>query len=176
VVEHGLTRAIISTVVNAIFNGDGTGGTLLGLFNRPGVQTQASSSADYATALALIKKVESASAVLSPTTAGFVMGSDTAGLYRAEEMAAGSGMAMMGYTLAGFPAVVTEQTAQASLCFGDWSQLLILSYGRLQLGVDPFGASNTTQFRAGQVTLRALWDVDMIPMRPDAFCTASGLS
>jgi hypothetical protein len=55
----------------------------------------------------------------------------------------------------GAPAYSTTAMTTAAMIFGDWSNLLILEWGVLEIMVDPF-----TQFSTGMNSMRALWQVD----------------
>ncbi|OAI46525.1 hypothetical protein AYO43_06130 [Nitrospira sp. SCGC AG-212-E16] len=62
---------------------------------------------------------------------------DAAKLLRAREKATGSGTIMAANNLAGYSVVVTKSTPDGSLVFGDWSQVLLMEWGIVEVGIDP---------------------------------------
>jgi HK97 family phage major capsid protein len=151
-----------------LMNGSGANGEMTGVLNVSGVGSVSGTDVDHADVLDVIKNVENASGIVQPGRAGFVVAPDAARLLRSREKAAGSGMIMDGYTLAGFPAQVTKSTPDASLIFGDWSQLVLLEWGVLEVSVDPYGADGGL-FKRGLIGLRTLWTIDAVCLHPESF-------
>jgi hypothetical protein len=68
----------------------------------------------------------------------------------------------------GRKAVVSGSVPAGVALFGDWSGVLLASYGSLEIGVmraDP----GATLFKAGIVGVRCLWTVDVFVTRPASF-------
>ena len=57
------------------------------------------------------------------------------------------------------------------MIFGEWSNVLIATWGILEIAVDPF-----TAFKSGIVSVRAFWTVDIALKRPDRFSVASSVT
>jgi len=74
--------------------------------------------------------------------AGLVIEPDVARLLRAREKATGSGTVMVANDLAGYSAVVTKSSPDGFLVFGDWSQVLPMEWGIIEVGVDFYGVNS----------------------------------
>jgi len=74
--------------------------------------------------------------------AGLVIEPDVARLLRAREKATGSGTVMVANDLAGYSAVVTKSSPDGFLVFGDWSQVLPMEWGIVEVGVDFYGVNS----------------------------------
>jgi hypothetical protein len=68
---------------------------------------------------------------------------------------------MTANSLADYPAQTTKSIPDATLLFGDWSQVILLKWGQLEIGVDP---------ESGRVGIRSLWTTD-----PESFCNRPAL-
>lgn len=158
-----------------LLTGSGAAGQLTGLLNVAGVGSVSGSSATYGTILDAIKNVEDASAIVDPTKTGFAVSPTDARLLRARERATGSGMIMSRNELADYPAMVSKAVPSGSAIFGDWSQLALLSWGVLEVGVDPFGI-NSNLFKLGLVGIRSIWTCDSVCLHPESFQKITGIS
>ena len=76
-------------------------------------------------------------------------------------------------TMAGRRAVSTNQIASASMIYGDWSQVLLASWGSVELKVSD---SDSTKFQAGISTVRALAAVDVGVRIASAFSQATSIT
>lgn len=65
----------------------------------------------------------------------------------------------------------SKQMPAATLLFGDWSTVYIVEWGTLAIEVNPFA-----DFKSGIVGIRALWSMDVIVTRPEAFSLATAIS
>jgi hypothetical protein len=74
--------------------------------------------------------------------------------------------------LVGFRAMSSEQLASGNLIFGSWDELVIGSWGVLELATDSGG----TRFNQAQVGIRAMWMVDVLLRYPQAFVVSTNLS
>jgi hypothetical protein len=59
----------------------------------------------------------------------------------------------------------------ATLIFGDWSSVLVCSWGVLEIGVNPFA-----NFPAGIHGIRAIWSVDVIVRYAKSFCVSRSIT
>jgi HK97 family phage major capsid protein len=167
-----LGRAVAAEVDQKFLSGTGASGQPTGVLNA-GIGAVSGSSLAYAGILDTVKTVEDLSAIIDPTKAGFVVAPDAARLLRLREKVAGSGTIMTANDLAGYPAHVTKSIPDASLIFADWSQLLQLEWGQLEIGADPYGA-NSALFTKGLVGLRAIWSVDCLILQSKSFVKITG--
>jgi hypothetical protein len=75
--------------------------------------------------------------------------------------------------VAGFPAMASPQVNAGVLFFGAWEELVIGEWGVLEILANPFDA---TGFPAGNVRIRAMFDVDIGVRRAGAFSMATGVT
>lgn len=174
VLNH-MARATAAEMDAKLTSGTGASGQLTGLLNVAGVGSVSGASATYGTILDAVKNVEDANGLLDPTKAGFVVSPTDARLFRARERAVGSGMIMTANELGGYPAQVTKSISNGSALFGDFSQVLLLNWGILEVGVDPFGA-NSNLFKAGLVGIRSIWTCDAVVLHPESFQKITSIS
>jgi HK97 family phage major capsid protein len=163
-----LARAVAAEVIAKLFSGTGASGQLQGLLQTTGLGSVSGTSLAYTGVLDAIKTAENLSALVNPQTTAFVLAPDVARLLRVRERATGSGTIMVANEVAGYPAQVTKAIPDGSLVFGDWSQLLLLEWGILEVGTDPYGV-NSALFTKGLVGLRAIWTVDAVCLHPASF-------
>jgi HK97 family phage major capsid protein len=158
-----------------LLQGSGAAGELSGLLNVSGISSVTGTSLAYAGILDAMKNVENANGLVEQPRAGFVMAPDTARLLRSREKAAGSGMIMDAYTCAGLPAQVSKSCPDASLVFGDWSQLVLCEWGILEVGIDPYGG-DSGKFRKAMVGLRSIWSIDAVVLHAESFCKITSIT
>lgn len=170
-----LGRAVAAEIDAKFLAGTGGAGQPTGIINTAGIGSVTGTSLAYSGILDTVKTVEDASAMVDPTRSGFVLSPDAARLLRLREKVAGSGTIMTANDLGGFPAQVTKSIPDASLLFADWSQLLMLEWGQLELGADPYGA-NSALFTKGLIGLRAIWTVDALVLQPKSFVKVTGIT
>lgn len=167
VMQH-MARAVASELDGKLISGSGASGQPTGLLNTAGIGSVSGTSLAYAGILDAVKNIEDVSGVVAPDKVGVVIAPDAARLLRARELAVGSGMLMNMNTLAGLPAQTTKSVPNGSLILGDWSQIVLLNWGVLEVGVDPFGV-NSALFAKGLFGLRAIWTCDICVLHAESF-------
>jgi HK97 family phage major capsid protein len=175
IVGRDLAGAIAEGVDKAALSGTG-GEQPLGILNTAGIVTnQDASSASYAKILAFPQAAAAANAITdSPGWATNVAGS-TALMQRVKFANTASPLwegSQISGALVGFNAETTESLASGRIIFGSWSELVIGEWGVLQLDTDRGG----TRFNSATVGIRAMWMVDTVVRRPQAFVAGTNLS
>lgn len=74
-------------------------------------------------------------------------------------------------TMAGFPAMSSNQMPSATALFGDWQEVVVGEWGVLEVEVNPYA-----NFQAGIIGVRAMYSMDVGVRRPFAFSAASSIS
>lgn len=74
-------------------------------------------------------------------------------------------------SMAGFPAMSSEQLTAASMIFGDWQELVIGEWGVLEVEVNPFA-----NFQAGIIGVRAMYSMDVGVRRPAGFSRSTSIT
>lgn len=167
VMQH-MARATASELDGKLISGSGASGQPTGLLNAAGIGSVSGTALAYTGILDAVKNIEDVSGVVDPNKVGAVLAPDAARLLRARELAAGSGMLMGMNTLAGLPAQVSKSIPNGSLILGDWSQIVLLNWGVLEVGVDPYGVSSAL-FQKGLTGIRAIWTCDICVLHAESF-------
>ena len=170
-----LAKATAAEQDKQVLNGDGSAGKPTGILQTAGVGSVTGTSLAYGGVLDVIKYLEDRSAIVDPKKTGFVVAPDVAKLLRSRERATGSGMIMTANNLADYPAQVTKSIPDATLLFGDFSQLALLEWGTLEIGTDPYGADGGL-FKTGRVGIRSFWTTDCIVLHADSFCKSTSIT
>lgn len=168
-------RAVVAEFWRQVFVGTGSNGQLQGIFGYSGVSTASGASANLTTFTNMIESVEAANALLTPTSAAFVIRANVAKLARTRDLGSGTGPLMTRNTLAGYNTIVSQGTSPNSAVFADWSQLLLVEFGQLEVGVDPYGV-NGALHKAGLIGVRCWWTTDAILLNPKSFCVTGALN
>jgi hypothetical protein len=65
--------------------------------------------------------------------------------------------------------------ATGTAVFGDWSGVLLATFGILEIGVNVADAGSVL-FKTGAAGVRVLWSVDAACVRPESFCSMTSIS
>jgi HK97 family phage major capsid protein len=74
-------------------------------------------------------------------------------------------------SMAGFPAMSSNQLTAGTMIFGDWQELVLAEWGVLEIEVNPYA-----NFQAGIVGVRAMYSMDIGVRRAAAFTRATGIT
>lgn len=149
--------------------GDGTGNTPIGIINTSGVLTSTVASAGSPT---FVELVEFETAVLNSNVQDspkltYLTTPTVAGNLKTTTKDSGSGqMLWENGLLNGRPAQASNNIPSNGMVFGDFSNVIIGTWGVIELLADPYGSN----FATGSVSLRALLDIDVAIRRAGAFC------
>lgn len=169
-------RAVAAELDSKIISGSGASGQPLGILNTSGIGSVTGTSLAWGGVLDAIKTAEDANAIVTPERAGWAIAPDAARLLRARERATGNGGFILGDNgIAGYKTMTSNSVPAGTAIFADWSGALILSWGILEIGSDPYGVSSAL-FKTGMVGLRALWSCDIILLRPKSFVKVTGIT
>jgi HK97 family phage major capsid protein len=155
-----LGAAIAAAVDAAALAGSGASGQPTGILSTSGLGAFTGASLDLAALTNAQTDVCTGNAVVTEDALGYCTTPAVAALLKARQRFTGSSTALWEGTVhkgivEGAPAYSTTAMTTAAMIFGDWSNLLILEWGVLEIMVDPF-----TQFSTGVTSMRALWQVD----------------
>lgn len=170
-----LTRDMSVALNGAALNGAG-GAVPLGALNTPGIGNVASGAIDYAKICEFQSDVAGSNAVLNPAKLGYVCHPTVASLLKSRQRFTGSdsplwkGNVTQG-EVEGTTAISTTLMPAATVLYGDFSSLFIVSWSGLRLEVNPYQAFNTAQ-----VGVRSILMVDVVVPYPLAFSAANGVS
>ena len=152
----------------------GTGGAQpLGIVNVANVGTASGTSFGWTAATEMINDVSAADAVRQRRSLGFVGAPDVELLLRRRERATGNGgFVWDGDAIGGaYRALASSSVPAGTLVYGDWSSVVVPSWGGLEIAVNEYAG-----FATGIVGVRALWSLDVMVLYPQSFTVASSIT
>lgn len=156
---------------------NGTGGAQpIGIKNTTGITSgQDAATVTYAKVLAFVSTAAAANAIRG--NPGFVTNAAGAAVLMQKQRFTSTDTPLwdgniLDGSLVGFRAMASEQLASGNLIFGSWDELVVGSWGVLELSMDNGG----TRFNQAQVGIRAMWMVDVMLRYPQAFVVSTSLS
>lgn len=174
VVTSDLSRLVAVEVDRVGLRGSGAAGEPLGIVGTPSIGATTATGVTYTKLLDF--QVDLAAANVIPVRGGYVTTSAVAAIlaglprFSSTDTPLWDGN-LWDATMAGFPAMSSEQMASGTMLFGDWSELVIAEWGVLEIAVDP-----TANFAAGIIGIRAMYSVDVGVRRAAAFSYSSSVT
>lgn len=164
-VKNDLLKLIATSLDKAMINGSGTGSEPLGIANTPGVNTVTASDTTgkiptYAEVVDLFGQVAIANADMG--NMGYLASPDIATSLMRAVVDAGSGQMVWklagGNTgeVAGHKAMYSGAAPAMTTMFGNWSDVIIGTWGTVELAVDP-----NYKFAQGGIAVRCIHDCDI---------------
>lgn len=176
---EGLVLSDLAQVVGlaadlAILQGSGASGQPTGLSNTSGVGSVTGTSIAYAGILEFQTDVAAGNAlfpnsgyVTTPAVAALLMQRQR---FSSTDTPLWEGNVLDG-RVAGFRAMSTNQSASATIYFGNWPAIVLAEWGVLELDIN-----NAANFPAGIVGLRAMYTMDVGVRYPGAFSIATSVT
>lgn len=177
-----VTRTLGSGIDTTALSGTGTGAQPAGITNTSGVNAVSGTTFANSTAITTVQDVAAANGIVDRGSLGWVATPAVAGtLAGRNKVAANSyspiweGSVDTG-VINGHPALSTTNAPAGTAIFGDWSQILLLSWGDvdapIELEFNPF----TGNFAGGDVAYRALLSANLVVRHPPSFTVVSSIS
>lgn len=113
--------------------------------------------------------------MVNTSSTGWAIASDAAEIMRARAKATGLGFILADGLIDGQPALVSNSVPSGCAIFGDWSQLVLGTWGALEIGVNRADAGSVL-FKLGAVGVRALWTCDAAVTNAKSFSVISSIS
>ncbi len=173
-----LANTVAAAVDAAVVQGSGASGQPQGIIGTSGVGSVTGTSLAYAGLVEF--QSDCAAAVVDPTRFGYIAPVATAVTLSGRQRFTGvdsplwQGSVLSG-TVAGHRAMSTGGCPASTIVAGDWSQVVLLDWQGVEVGVNPYGA-DVSAYKAGIVGLRCFWSVDVAVLRPAAFSVASSVT
>jgi len=171
IVEDDVRVALRVAADLAAINGSGASGQTLGLLNTPGIGTVTGTSITWDGILEFESDVSSSNVLLNDSTFGYLSTPAVRKLLKNRERFTGAGPIWDGKSMNGYSALASMNVPTATLIAGDWSQLVIATWGALEIRVDPF-----TAFKSGIVGVQAIMSIDTGLRYPAAFSAATSVT
>jgi len=167
-VRADLTAQIAVALDAAAINGSGSAGEPLGLLNTADIGAQTFSTAaapTYTEVIGLETDVATANAALNTSSLAYITTSAAAANMKIEPRAGTfPSFVLENGMMNGYRVEVTEQVPTNRTIFGDWSQLIVASWGALDIVVDPYSAKRSHQI---QITVTGQYDIGL--RHPESF-------
>lgn len=174
-VVRSLGAVVAAGVDKALIAGSGSSGEPQGLINATGVGTASGATMTWTKAITCINTVETANGIKNANTTGWAVAPDAALILRGRERATGSGFILDAGRIDNRPAVVSASVPAGTAIYGDSSQILLGTYGVLEIGTDPYGVSSAL-FKTGLVGIRAIYSCDAGVLRGESFSKLTSIS
>jgi HK97 family phage major capsid protein len=182
IVSTDLVRTLGGGLDAAVFQGSGAGGQPTGIVNVNGVNAMSGASFALATAISAQAGIANANAIVSRRALGWAAPSATAALLMQRFAVPTysyspiwSGGIDAGEVL-GWPALSSNNLPAGTAVCGDFSQVLVLSWGEnapIEIEVNPY---DSTGFATGDVAIRAMLSANVVVRHPASFSVVSGVT
>ena len=156
----------------------GAGGSQpLGILNSPIDASVSGTTLGYAGLCDVMKVVSDANGVTNYDALGFIATPTIAKLLKTRSRFSNTDSPLWQGGIAagsieGVAAYSTQNMASGKLLFGDFSNILIIDWGVLELDIDRSGA----RFNQGMIGIRAMWMVDILVLHPESFAVIANIT
>jgi len=175
-VQNDLLRIAAIGIDKAALNGSGSSGEPTGVSATSGIGSVTGTSIAYAGIVEFQTDVGGSNAladgmayVTTPAVAGLLKQRQR---FSSTDTPLWQGKLIDG-EMEGYRAVATNQIASASMMFGDWSQVILASWGSIEIAVTN---ADSTKFQAGISTIRVMLSADVGVRIPAAFSQATSIT
>lgn len=174
IVSDDLAQQVALAADLAVLEGSGASGQPTGISNTAGIGSVTGTSIDYAKVLEF--QTDVAGSNVMPARGGYVTTPAVAALLMQRSRFSNTDTPLWvgnvwDGTVAGFPAMSSNQPTAATMLFGDFSEVVVGEWGVLEIEVNPF-----SNFPAGIVGVRAIYSIDVGVRRPFAFSRATSIT
>jgi len=172
---NDIRRGIATAVDLAALQGTGASGQPTGVINTGGVGAASGASFSYATSIAAVGTVANANGVVNKASLGWVTTPTVAALLAQRAKATGYPQYVWdGNPVSGLVnnhrAESTNNMPAGTAIFGDFSQILILSWSDAPLEIE------VNSFSSGDVQIRAMMSCNVVIRHPQSFTVVSGIT
>jgi HK97 family phage major capsid protein len=169
VIANDVSTVLGIAIDTAAIAGSGTAGQPTGITNTSGIGTTVGTSFAYATSVAALQAVATAKAIINRRAVGWAATPAVAGLLA--QRVKGQSFVWEGNVdtgvINGHRALSSTLVPAATAIVGDWSQLLILSWGdnaQVEIEINPYSL-----FSSGDVVYRAILSCNIVVRHPLSF-------
>lgn len=171
-----LAKAVAAAVGVGLVDGSGVTGTPLGVARTPGIGSEDGASVEWAAIVDCLGDVEAAGGAVDPNALAWAIAPDAAKILRARPKATnGEQFILADGRIDGRAGVVSSSVPSGSAIFGDWSSVIIATFGALEIGVNDADAGSVL-FKRGAAGIRVLWTIDIAVLRPASFVALTAIS
>jgi HK97 family phage major capsid protein len=179
IIANDLIRVLGAAAEVSAFAGAGSGGTPTGIVNVSGVNAVSGASFETTTAINAVQDVASANAIISRRSLGWAATPAVAGLLMGRSMSTTGWPPIWQGSLDtgeiyGLPALSSNNVPAGTAIFGDWSQVMFLSWGAnmpIEIEINPYQF-----FATGDVGYRAMMSINIVVRHPASFSVVSSIT
>ncbi len=169
-------KAVAAAVDAALINGSGASGQPTGILGTSGIGSASGATLSWDKITTTVKDVENANALVSDASGAWAIAPDAAKIARTRDVGTDTGRFILANgQIDGRRAIVSKSVPNGTALFGDWSNVLLVTWGALELGIMRADAG-AALFRAGIVGVRCLWSVDVMVLQPESFSKLTSIS
>jgi HK97 family phage major capsid protein/HK97 family phage prohead protease len=166
-VTDDLAKIVAVAADLSVLNGSGASGQPTGIIGTAGIGAVTGTTFDYADILEFQEDV--ATSNVEPVRGGYVTTPTVAKLAMTRVKFSSTASPLWegniwDGTMAGFPAMSSNQMPAGNMLFGDWQEIVVGEWGVLEVEVNPYA-----NFKAGIIGVRAIYSLDVGVRRPFAF-------
>jgi hypothetical protein len=181
VISNDLMKTLGTAFDVAAIAGSGSGGTPTGIVNVTGVNAVSGATFAYSTAVSALSALTESNSVLNRATLGWAVNATSAATLAQRQKVTGYPAYVMEPncdtgTINGHAALGSTNVPASTAVFGDFSQLLVLSWGSddqpIEIELSSFGAG----FNAGDVQYRAMLTANIAVRHPTSFTVVTGIT
>jgi HK97 family phage major capsid protein len=179
IISNDLTKTLATALDFAAIQGPGTGGSPTGVVNTTGVNAVAGATLANAGLIGAVEDVANANAIINRRSLGWAANPSVAALLMNRVALAATWSPLWAGALdtgvmGGYPALASTNVPAGDAIFGDWSQILVLSWGDgapIEVEVNPF-----QNFATGDVGIRAMLSANVVVRHAASFSLVSGIT
>ncbi len=180
VIETEFRNAVRTTLSTAILGGAGTAGAPLGILNLTSIGTSSGATCALSNIVTAQQTVAAANGIVDPSRLAFVAPPATAGTLMQRftspmvtplwsgDIATGNVIGVRSFSTTAMPA--------STLLFGDFSTVLLVIWGGLEIQVDPYQGVSGSNFTKALITARVMITYDVIVRHPVSFYSLTSVS
>jgi HK97 family phage major capsid protein len=180
IIAQDLTQVLATALDFAAIQGPGTGGSPTGVTATSGVTSVSGASFSLATSVTAVQDVAAANGIANRETLGWIAPPATAGLLMNRMKVATNSYSPVwegsldSGSINAHPALSSLNVPSATAIFGDWSQVLVLSWGAdapIEISANPYAT-----FSSGSVVIRAMMSANIAIRHPVSFSVVSSIT
>jgi HK97 family phage major capsid protein len=180
VIANDVANALATGIDVSAIAGTGSGGQPTGVVNTSGVNAASGAAFAYATSVAAVQSVAVANGIINRNALGWTATPAVAGLIAQRPKIAGqpfyiwAGNVDTG-NVNGHPAISSSNVPAGTAIFGDWSQVIVLTWGNdaaVQIEFNPFSGN----YAGGDVQYRAMIPCNIVVRHPPSFTVVSSVT
>jgi HK97 family phage major capsid protein len=169
-------KAVAPAADAAMLAGTGVAGQPLGLLSTAGITSASGASLDWTKTTQTMNDLEANNAAVNAGALGWALSPSAELVMKRRERATGSGFILDGGKIDAKRVAVSTSVPTGTAVYGDWSNLVLLEWGAIEVGVDKFGVTGGDLFKRGAIGIRVIYICDVAVLVPKSFSVLTGIT